>query len=147
MPLVNRRAVLAGLGAAVAASSGCVGLGRSRRPAHEVAVYLWNRAESYKVTVSIVSESEEVLFEQEYYLSDSNEANEKGAFPASTTPETVRVSVDGTESVHPWPTFAEYPRLPCGENTRTGVEIWVGEKNRGTGTVEIQANCQSTTME
>ena len=102
MPSISRRALLAGTGAVLTAVSGCTTLSSPSNPsegesaAHWVKMYLGERDETHHVTVTITNQDEDVLFEKEYQLSDSNEADEDATFPASTDPETITVAVDGT---------------------------------------------------
>ena len=74
-------------------------------PPHWVTVYLGDREETHDVTVTVRDSGDETLFERSYQLSDDNEADEDATFPASTDPETVAVTVDGTRFERDWPGF------------------------------------------
>ncbi len=88
----------------------------------------------------------ETLFEKEYHLSDSNEANEDAPFPESTDPESVKVSVDGTQFERDWPGF-EQRQLPCSGQNSSGIELWIENAEDGSPTVRLEADCQHVTME
>ncbi|WP_246282685.1 hypothetical protein [Natronomonas halophila] len=100
----------------------------------------------YDVTVTVEAEDGSVLFENEYRLSDSNEADEDATFPESTDPETVIVTVDGTRYEHDWP-GTDYPQLPCESGNWTGVEVWVEQSPDGTPSIRMEANCQHVMMD
>lgn len=145
MPCLNRRVFLASSGAALIAASGCTAPNASRTPAHWVTVYLGERDETHDVTVTITNESGDTLFEKDYQLSDDNEADEDAPFPESTDPETIVVTVDGTQFERDWPGF-EHPDLPCDGRNSAGVEIWIEDNQDGTPDVRIEAGCQHVTM-
>ncbi|WP_336001023.1 hypothetical protein [Halorientalis halophila] len=152
MPSISRRVLIAGTGAVLIPISGCNALRSSSNPSEEesdphwVKVYLDNRAETHHVTVTITNDGGDVLFENEYELSDSNEADEDATFPASTDPESIVVTVDGTRFERDWPGF-ERPALPCDGPNEAGVEIYVENARDGTPDVRIEADCQSVTGE
>lgn len=146
MSSINRRAFLAGSSAAFATVSGCITQGSSSTPAHWVTVYLGEREETHDVTVTVRNDSADVLFEKEYRLSDSNEADEHAPFEASTDPETVTVSVDGTRFERDWPGF-EQTDLPCDDPNRAGVEIWVENGEDGSPEIRMEADCQHVTID
>lgn len=143
---MNRRRYLAGTSAVLFATGGCAALGSSPTPAHWVTVYLGEREETHDVTVTVKDESGDVLFERDYHLSDSNEADEDAPFSASTDPETVVVAVDGIQFERDWPGF-EQPELPCDGPNRSGVEIWVESGQDGSPEVRLDADCQHVSME
>lgn len=143
---MKRRALLTGLSAAITTASGCTILSSSTQPARTVSVYLGNRDATRNVTVSVENENGEVLFEREYSLSDSNEADEDATFPASTDPETVIVTVDGTRFEEKWPGF-ENPELPCNDSNWTGIEVYVEGSPDETPSVRLEGNCQHVTIE
>jgi hypothetical protein len=148
MPSIDRRALIAGAGAALAAVSGCSapsslpGSGEAAAGPHWVKTYLGDRRESHRVAVTVANADGDVLFEESYRLSDENEADEDATFPASTDPETVVVTVDGTRFERDWPGFEE-PGLPCDAPNEAGVEIYVENDRDGTPSVRFEADCQS----
>lgn len=152
MPSIGRRALLAGTGAVLAPLSGCAALGSSSKQStgesapHWVKLYLGDRDETHDVTVTITNDGGDVLFEKEYQLSDSNEADEDATFPASTDPETVVVTADGTRFERDWPGF-EQPALPCDGPNEAGIEVYVETAQDGTPDVRLEADCQSVTGE
>ena len=148
MPSLSRRALLAGSGAVLTSLNGCAALGSSpnqheeESDPHWVKMYLGDRDETHHVTVTITNEGGDVLFEKEYQLSDSNEADEDATFPASTTPETIVVTVGGTRFERDWPGF-EQPALPCDGPNEAGIEIYVENGQDGTPDIRLEADCQS----
>lgn len=148
MPSISRRAILAGTGAVFNGVSGCTSLGSSPTQSEEapnphwVYLYLTDREETHHVIVTITNEGGDVLFEKEYELSDSNEADEDGTFPASSDPETIVVTVDGTRFERDWPGF-EQPELPCNDVNEVGVEIYVENAQDGTPDIRLESDCQS----
>lgn len=152
MPSISRRALLAGTGAVLTPLSGCAAIGspsnqsKGESAPHWVKMYLGDRDETHDVTVTITNEGGDVLFEKEYQLSDSNEADEDATFPASTDPETIVVTVDGTRFERDWPGF-EQPPLPCDGPNEAGVEIYVENAQDGTPDIRLEADCQSITGE
>lgn len=138
---MNRRAVLADIGAMVAVFAGCTSLPSSTPLAHTVSVYLSERDETHEVTVLVENEQQEPLFEREYQLSDTNEAHEDATFPASTNPSTVLVTVDGTRFDYQWP-GVEAAELPCEGENRSGLEVYVGSDPDGSPDLRLDANCQ-----
>lgn len=148
MPSKKRRSVLAVTGAVLTSLSGCAALGSSPKPAREapnphwVYMYLTDREETHHVIVTITNERGDVLFEKEYELSDSTEADEDATFPASTDPETIVVTVDETRFERDWPGF-EQPELPCNDVNEVGVEIYVENAQDGTPDIRLEAGCQS----
>ena len=146
MRSTDRRTFLASAGAALVAAAGCSAPGASSRLAHWVTVYLGEREESHEVTVRVTDDGGDLLFEKEYRLSDDDEADEDASFPASTDPETVVVTVDGTRFERDWPGF-EHPELPCEEPNPAGVELRVENGPDGEPTVRMEAGCQHVTME
>ena len=143
MPSTNRRAFLASAGAALAGAGGCTVPGTAPRSAHWVSVYLGEREETHDVTVTVTDGSGTDLFEKEYQLSDENEADEDAPFPASSEPERVVVTVDGTRFERDWPGF-EQPQLPCEDPNHAGIELWV-ESESGDPTIRMEADCQRVT--
>lgn len=142
---MNRRTLVAGTGAVLAALSGCTGT-TSSPLAHTVSVYLSERDETHDVTVLVENERGEPLFEREYRLSDANEADEDATFPASTDPATVVVTVDGTRFDYQWPGF-EADELPCEGENRSGLEVYVGSNSDGSPDLRLDANCQYVTVD
>ncbi len=145
MPSQSRRAFLASTCAVLVAASGCTASTSSARPAHTVTVYLGERDESHDVTVTVLDGGGETVFEEEYRLSDANEADEDATFPAAPGPETVVVTVDGTRFERDWPGI-EDPELPCEGDNWSGIEVWVENGRDGSPTVRVEANCQHVTM-
>ena len=152
MPSIGRRSVLAGSGAVLTSLGGCTVRSSSPNQSEEssdphwVKVYLGERDETHQVTVTITNEGSDVLLEREYQLSDGNEADEDGTFPASTDPDTVVVTVDGTRFERDWPGF-ERPALPCDGANEAGIEIYVENAPDGTPGIRLEADCQSITGE
>lgn len=152
MPSTSRRALLAGTGAVLIPLSGCGALGSSSNPSggeaapHWVKMYLGDRDETHHVTVTIRTAGGDIVFEKDYQLSDSNEADEDATFPASTEPETIGVTVDGTRFERDWPGF-EQPPLPCDGPNEAGIEIYVETARDGTPDIRLEADCQSLTAE
>lgn len=109
-------------------------------------MYLGDRDKTHDVTVTITAEDSSVLFEKEYHLSDSNEADEDATFPESTAPETIVVTVDGTRSEHDWPRI-DYSQLPCEGENWAGIEVWIEHGSDGTPNIRLEANCQHVTMD
>ena len=152
MPSISRRALLAGWGAVLSSTSGCAVLGPPPNQSegdsnpHWVKMYLGDRDETHHVTVTIANEAGDILFEKEYQLSDSNEADEDATFPASTKPETIVVTVDGTRFDRDWPGF-EQPAVPCDSPNEAGIEIYVENVQDGTPDIRLEADCQSISGE
>jgi hypothetical protein len=143
---MNRRALLATTGTAIATLAGCAKTRQSASLAHTVSVYLSERDETHDVIVRVENDQEELLFEREYRLSDANEAHEDATFPASTDPQAVTVTVDGTQFDYQWPGF-EAAELPCEGENRSGVEVYVGTDSDGSPDLRLEANCQHVTIE
>lgn len=144
---MQRRDVLAAIGTAAAVGlAGCNSLLGSAGPAHTVSVYLNDRERTREVTVTITDEEGTTLFENEYSLSDSNEADENATFPASTDPDSIVVTVDGTRFERDWPGF-EHPDLPCNDSNNAGIEVWVEQTEDGSPAIRLEANCQSVTTD
>jgi len=115
-------------------------------PAHTVSVYLGDRDLTREVTVTISNEDGSTLFENEYSLSNSNEADEDATFPASNDPDTIVVTVDGTRFERDWPGF-EHPELPCDDPNHAGIEIWIEQTEDGSPAIRLEVNCQSVRMD
>jgi len=131
---MRRRSSLAACAASAAA--GCVS--EEPQPAHTVSVYNADRETERNATVSVEDADGNSLSDRRYSLSDANEADEDAAFPASTEPETVPVTVDGTVFERDWAGF-EQPGRPCEGEDEAGVEVWVeGGEN---ATVRPEPNC------
>ncbi|MHB9287554.1 hypothetical protein ACKVMT_11020 [Halobacteriales archaeon Cl-PHB] len=109
-------------------------------------MYLGDRDKTHDVTVTIEAEDGSVLFEKEYRLSDSNEADEDATFPESTDPETIVVTIDGARFERDWPGH-DYPQLPCEDGNWTGIEVWVERGSDGSPAIRLEANCQHVTMD
>ena len=149
MPSNTRRALLAGSGALLAALCGCSAPQSSPSQTgdanpHWVTVYLGERDETHHVTVTITNESGEVLFEKEYQLSDSNETGEDGRFPTSTDPDSIAITVDGTQFERDWPGF-EQSTLPCNDPNEAGIQVYVENDQDGQPDIRLEADCQSVT--
>lgn len=114
-------------------------------PAHWVTVYLGDRDEVHDVTVTVKNGRGEHLFEKEYHLSDSNEADEDAPFPESTDPDTVVITVDGAQFERDWP-GVEHQELACDGGNWRGIEIRIADGPDGAPAVDIQADCQHVTM-
>lgn len=155
---MNRRAFLTGSIATMIAASGCTALtslpgssgdsptssSEESSDPHWVKMYLGDRAETHNVTVTITNQDGDTVFEKAYELSDSNEADEDATFPASTDPETVVITVDGTRFEREWPGF-EQPALPCDGANEAGIEVYVENGQDGTPEIRLKADCQSIT--
>lgn len=147
---MNRRTFLTCSIPAIIATSGCTALtspsGSSEGSADSywVKLYLGDRDETHNVTVTITDQDGDTVFEKAYELSDSNEADEDATFPASTDPETVVVTVDGTRFERDWPGF-EQPALPCDSANEVGIEVYVENGQDGTPEIRLEADCQSIT--
>jgi hypothetical protein len=109
-------------------------------------MYLGDRGETHHVSVTVTNKGGTVLFEKEYRLSDSNEADENETFPASADPETIVVTVDGTLFERDWPGF-EQPTLPCDGPNEAGIEIYVANGQDGEPDIRLEADCQSISGE
>jgi len=105
-------------------------------------MYLGDRDETHDVTVTITNPEGDIVFEKDYQLSDSNEADEAATFPASTAPETIVVTVDGMRFERDWPGF-EQPPLPCDGANEAGVEIYIENAQDGSPDIRLEADCQS----
>jgi hypothetical protein len=144
---LRRRDVLIPIGTFVAVGlSGCKSLTDSEEPAHTVSVYLNDRRFARSVTVKISGEGGATLFEDEYNLSDSNEADEDATFPASDAPESIIVTVDGTRFELDWP-GSENPDLPCSDPNKAGIELWVEQNKEGSPEIRLKTNCQFVTID
>ncbi|MEZ3172623.1 hypothetical protein ABNG03_18735 [Halorubrum sp. RMP-47] len=146
MPSTTRRAFVTGSSAVLAAVAGCSGVDSASAPAHWVTVYLGEREETHDVTVAVADGSGTTLFERTYRLSDDNESDEHVAFPGSTEPETVVVTVDGTRLERDWPGF-EQSELPCDGSNESGIELWIENDQDGDPTVRMEAGCQRVTTD
>jgi hypothetical protein len=147
---MERREFLGAVGVVSAVGlAGCssvLGSDESAQRAHTVSVYLSDRDLTREVTVTVTDESGSTLFENEYTLSNSNEADEDATFPASDAPDTVVVTVDGARFERDWPGF-EHPELPCDEPNNAGIEIWIEESEDGSPEIRLEVNCQSVTVD
>jgi len=150
---MQRRDFLGAAGAVAAVGlAGCssvIGSGDStptdsEDPAHTVSVYLGDRDLTRGVTVTVSNEDGSTLFENEYSLSNSNEADEDATFPTSTDPDSIVVTVDGTRFERDWPGF-EHPELSCNDSNNAGIEVWVEQTEDGSPAIRLEANCQSVT--
>ena len=143
---MRRRELLAGVGTAVAGGlAGCGSNATEAEPAHTVSLYLHDSETARTVAVRIIDAAGTTVFETERSLSERNEADENVPFPASSNPETIIVTIDGTRFERDWPGF-EQPELPCNEGTNAGVEIWIETAADGSPEIRLEANCQSVTM-
>ena len=130
----------------LAGCSSVLGSDNSAERAHTVSVYLSDRELTREVTVTVNNEDGTSLFENEYSLSDSNEADEDATFPASNDPDTIVVTVDGTRFERDWPGF-EHPELPCDDPNHAGIEVWVEQSEDGSPKIRLEVNCQSVGMD
>jgi len=146
MSAFGRRTFLASWSGTFLALSGCLSGDPSPSLAHWITVYLGDREETHEVTVTVENGSGDTLFEQDYRLSDSNEADEDAPFEATTDPETVVVTVDGTRFERDWPGF-EQPGLPCDDPNRAGIEVWIENGDDGSPAIRIEADCQHVTID
>ncbi|WP_248517622.1 hypothetical protein [Salinarchaeum laminariae] len=152
MPSTSRRALLASLCVGLPAVAGCIDLDSSAVSAsedpdpHWVTVYLQDREQQRDVSVTITDGEGATVFERAYHLSDRNEADENATFPASTDPESIVVTVDGTQFERDWPGF-EQPELPCGEANEVGIELWIETAQDGRPEIRLFADCQSVRAE
>ena len=148
MPSLNRRAFLTGSSASLLAASGCTTLSPPLNSSegdpdpHWVKLYLADRDQTNNVTVTITGQDGATVFENEFALSDGNEADEDATFPASTDPETIVIFVDGTRLERDWPGF-EQPALPCDGANEAGIEVYVETAQDGTPAIRLEADCQS----
>ena len=142
---INRREFLTGSGILVTGLAGCSGITDSEQPAHTISVYLGNRTETYDVTVTVEDAEGSSLFDKQYRLSNDNEAHEDATFPESTSPETVRVTVNGTDIERDWP-GVESEELPCRGENWVGIELYIQTGEDGSPDVRLEANCQHVTM-
>ncbi|WP_199710171.1 hypothetical protein [Halosegnis longus] len=143
---LRRRMLLLGSTGVLTMLAGCSGVSSvldstGESPPHWVTVYLGDREETHDVTVTVRDSDDETLFEQSYQLSDGNEADEDATFPASTDPETVVVTVDGTRFERDWPGF-ETEQLPCDGPNTSGIEVYI-ENTDGRPGIRIEPDCQS----
>lgn len=146
MPSLTRRAFLGTSSALLLAAAGCTAPDSSPRPAHWVTVYLVDEEDPRDVTVTVTDNGGETVFERDYQLSETNEADEDAPFPASADPETVVVTVDGTRFERDWPGF-EQPRLPCDSDlNHSGIEVWIRTEQDGSPTIRLKADCQHVTV-
>jgi hypothetical protein len=144
---MRRRDFLGAVGAVGAVGlAGCNSVIGSENPAHTVSVYLSDRELTREVTVTVSNEDGSALFENEYDLSNSNEADEDATFSASNDPDTIVVTVDGTRFERDWP-GSEHSELPCDDPNHAGIEIWVEQSEDGSPAIRLEANCQSVTMD
>ncbi len=146
MTSFTRRTLLASSCVSLVAASGCAALDSESTPAHWVTVYLGDRAKTHEVSVTVTNNSGDTLFEKEYTLSDSNEADEDAPFPESTDPETITVTIDGTRFERDWPGFEQEP-LPCDDSNWAGVELWIETDQSGNPDLRIESDCQHVTMD
>jgi hypothetical protein len=144
--LIPRRKLLAGVGTAIAGGlAGCGSNVTAAEPAHTVSLYLHDSETARTVSVRIIDDAGTTVFETERTLSARNEADENVPFPATSNPETIIVTIDGTRFERDWPGF-EQPELPCNEANDAGVEIWIETAADGSPAIRLEANCQSVTM-
>ena len=143
---MQRRELLAVASTAVTGGlAGCGSALTAADPAHTVSLYLLDSEVARTVAVRITDDAGTTVFETERTLSERNEADENVPFPATSNPETIIVTVDGTRFERDWPGF-EQPELPCNEGTNAGVEIWIETAADGSPAIRLEANCQSVTM-
>jgi len=128
------------------AAAGCTAPDSSPRPAHWVTVYLVDEDQPRDVTVTVTDNGGETVFERDYQLSETNEADEDAPFPESSDPATVVVTVDEARFERDWPGF-EQPELPCDGSNWAGIELWIETGADGTPSLRMEADCQHVTME
>jgi len=144
--VTQRRELLATIGTAAAGGlAGCGSNPTAAEPAHTVSLYLLDSETDRTVAVRITDDGGTTVFETERTLSARNEADENVPFPATSNPETIIVTIDGTRFERDWPGF-EQPVLPCNEANDAGVEIWIDTAADGSPEIRLEANCQSVTM-
>jgi hypothetical protein len=113
---MERRALLAILGAGLAGTAGCSALD-STEPAHTVTVYNVDSEVTREVTVRIEDGAGETVFERTATFGAGNEADENVPFPESSAPETVFVTVNGAEFEREW------PATDCDGENWAGIEL------------------------
>jgi hypothetical protein len=111
-----------------------------------VTVSLKDPTKPHDIAVTVNDASGDVLFQNDYQLSDSNEADEDAPFPASSDPATVLGTVDGTQFERDWPGF-EQRQLPCMDPNTSGIELWIDISPDGSPELRLEADCQRVTME
>ena len=135
---MQRRALLATLGIAVAGTAGCSALDNTE-PAHTVTVYNVDSEVTREVTVRISNDAGETVFERTATFDAENEADENVPFPESSEPETVFVTVNGTEFERDW------PMTGCDSENWAGIEVRIRDGPDEETTVELQTRCQHVT--
>ncbi|OYR69259.1 MULTISPECIES: hypothetical protein [Halorubrum] len=109
-------------------------------------MYLGDRDETYNVTITITDQDGTTVFENEYALSDSNEADENVTFPALTDLKNIVITVDKIRFERDWPDF-ERAELPWDGANEAGVEVYIESAEDGTPEIRLEADCQSITGE
>jgi hypothetical protein len=109
-------------------------------------VYLGEREETHNVTVTVTNDAGDILFEQEYALSDGNEADEDATFPQATAPANVIITVDGTRFERDWPGM-EDEQIPCDGENWAGIEVYVKNGSDDTPEIRLETNCQQVFTE
>lgn len=135
---MQRRALLATLGLAVAGTAGCSALDGTE-PAYTVTVYNVDSEVSREVTVRIENADGGTVFEHTGTYDAEHEADENVPFPESTEPETVFVRVNGTTFERDWPT------TDCAGENWAGIEVWISGDSDEETTVELGTRCQHVT--
>ncbi|KPN29909.1 hypothetical protein SY89_00629 [Halolamina pelagica] len=132
---MQRRALLVTLGLATA---GCSALD-STEPAHTVTVYNVDSEVTREVTVRIENDAGETVFERTATFDAENEAAENVPFPESSQPETVFVTVNGTEFERDW------PMTDCDGENWAGIEVRLRGGRDEKTTVALGTRCQHVT--
>ena len=135
---MQRRALLATLGLAVAGTAGCSALDGTE-PAYTVTVYNVDSEVSREVTVRIENADGGTVFEHTGTYDAEHEADENVPFPESSEPETVFVTVNGTTFERDWPT------TDCAGENWAGIEVRVSGGPDDETTVELGTRCQHVT--
>ena len=136
---MHRRALLASTSLALATVAGCSGLDDTE-PAHTVTVYNVDAEVTREVTVRVENDAGETVFDRTATYDAENEADENVPFPESTDPETLFLTVNGTEFERDW------PATDCEGENWAGIEVWIRGKTDDETTVELQTRCQHVTM-
>lgn len=133
---MNRRRVLALLGtAALPTVSGCSAF--TEQAAHTVNVY--DSDPPHNVTVTVLDENDEQLYEETYEFNESDSADENGRFAVGPDPQTVIVTVEGEQYEEPWPT------PECSGPNHAALEVRVSFT--GDGPLYVGGFCESASME
>ncbi|GAB7093830.1 hypothetical protein JCM30237_09820 [Halolamina litorea] len=133
---MQRRALLASTSLAFAGFAGCTGFGPDTAPAHTVTVYNVDSEVTREVTVRIENDGGETVFERTATFDAENEADENVPFPESAEPETVFVTVNGTDFERDW------PMTDCDGENWAGIEVRIRGGAGSAPSVELGTRCQ-----